>query len=399
LSHDKLRAGDRLSVANNDLSAKIDQMETTDELAIRNLVKTIHDSPGRVMLVAAGAGTRALAWLLGVAGASRTLLEALTPYDESSFDDFLGRKPSKYVEARTAGLLAGRALVRAGRLYQGSEPVIGLASTATIITDRPKRGQHRAHVAAWTARSVDRYSLYLHKGARDRRGEEEMVSRVIMNALARAYGLDLELPLPLLEGDRLARKLLDDEMSFFGIRADGRRIRQRYSASAVLSGAFNPLHSGHLGLAKAAEKILDREVIFELAAVNADKTALSVDQIQRRLLQFAGQNPVLVSNAFLFTSKAEIYPGAIFVVGVDTAERILQPRFYGQSSDKLLQALRAIREKGCRFLVAGRMDENGNYRLATELNYPDEFSDLFMPIPGDQFRIDISSTRIRAESV
>ena len=54
---------------------------------IRQLVQQIHDSRGRVMVITAGAGTQAVAWLLGMAGASRTLLEALVPYDESSFND------------------------------------------------------------------------------------------------------------------------------------------------------------------------------------------------------------------------------------------------------------------------------------------------------------------------
>ena len=51
---------------------------------IRQLIQEIHDNPGKVMIVTAGAGTQAVAWLLGVAGASRTLLEALILYEETS---------------------------------------------------------------------------------------------------------------------------------------------------------------------------------------------------------------------------------------------------------------------------------------------------------------------------
>ncbi|MCZ7667231.1 MAG: hypothetical protein M5U34_08445 [Chloroflexi bacterium] len=49
----------------------------------RQLVQAIHDSPTRLVMVTAGAGTQALSDLLGVAGASRTLLEALVPYSEA----------------------------------------------------------------------------------------------------------------------------------------------------------------------------------------------------------------------------------------------------------------------------------------------------------------------------
>ena len=46
---------------------------------IKQLVQSIHDAPERIVLVAAGAGTEALSNLLGVAGATRTMLEALIP--------------------------------------------------------------------------------------------------------------------------------------------------------------------------------------------------------------------------------------------------------------------------------------------------------------------------------
>ena len=67
----------------------------------RHLIQAIHDSPPRAVLAAAGAGSRALADLLGVPGASRTLLEALIPYAADSFDEFLGLRPEQYVSEET----------------------------------------------------------------------------------------------------------------------------------------------------------------------------------------------------------------------------------------------------------------------------------------------------------
>ena len=102
---------------------------TAMDNSIHELVQSIHDAPGRVMIVSAGAGIQAITWLLGVAGASRTLLEAVIPYDESSFDSFLDQKPEQYVAIQTAGYLAGRAVTRARHIWRGSEQVIGLAKT------------------------------------------------------------------------------------------------------------------------------------------------------------------------------------------------------------------------------------------------------------------------------
>ena len=109
--------------------------------ALRNLIQAIHDSPPRAVFAAAGAGSQALADLLGVPGGSRTLLEALIPYAADSFDEFLGQTPEQYVSAETGRKMAGRALARACHLRElETFPIAGLGCTATIVTDRPKRG-------------------------------------------------------------------------------------------------------------------------------------------------------------------------------------------------------------------------------------------------------------------
>jgi hypothetical protein len=372
---------------------------------VRQLVQQIHDGQGRVMVVTAGAGTQAVAWLLGVAGASRTLLEALVPYDESSFNDFLGQVPGQYVAPETAGLLAGRAVNRAQSLSKGPEPVIGLACTATIVTDRPKLGPHRAHICAWTAEKIIHHSLHLHKGTRDRKGEEGLVSRLLLNTLAEAYGLEMRLPLPLTAGDeheyrrdevgQAGRRLLQNQKGFFSVTADG-LLGESINGSAILSGAFNPLHQGHKTLAQVAAEELQKGVIFELTAVNADKPPLAEHQVLGRLLQFAGRYPVVVSAGPTFLAKARLFPGTTFIVGFDTAARILQPRYYGGRQDQILTALAEIRERRCDFLVAGRSDDNGEFREAGDLRVPDSMKDLFQPLPGSRFRHDISSSALRS---
>ncbi len=103
----------------------------------------------------------------------------------------------------------------------------------------------------------------------------------------------------------------------------------------------------------------------------------------------------MVSNAPLFSSKARLFPGAAFVVGYDTAERVLQPRYYGNSPQKMMEALSEIRDSGCRFLVAGRTDDRGIFHDATELPVPEAFGELFEAIPASRFRRDISSTQLR----
>ncbi|MDX1614030.1 MAG: hypothetical protein R3300_06940 [Candidatus Promineifilaceae bacterium] len=371
---------------------------------ISELVATVHDRPGMVVLVTAGAGTQALAWLLGVGGASRTLLEARVPYAASAFDDFLGLTPGQYAAPPTAARLAGRALQRAHQLEDHASPLVGLACSATIVTDRPKRGQHRAHVVAWTATGVRRYSLVLEKGARDRTGEETLVSHLILNTLAETLDVPARLDLPLGQRDKLSQarhdfaaamgRVVGGARSHFAITPTG-QVAHTYQPKAVLSGAFNPLHEGHLRLAATAAELLQAPVTFELAVVNAGKATLQQNEALRRLTQFAGAHAVIASAAPRFDQKAELFPNTVFVVGYDTARRVLEERFYDNSHEQLLAALRRIRTAGCRFLVAGRADAEGRFHPADELAPPAGYSDLFEPVPADRFRLDISSTELR----
>lgn len=371
------------------------------------LVQAIHDSPMRTMLVAAGAGTQALSDLLGVAGASRTLLEAIVPYSTPAFDEFLGQTPEQYVSPATVRLLAGRAFTRARWLEAENDhnPVVGLACTATIITDRPKRGEHRAYIATWQKERLVWYALHLQKGARDRAGEEGLVSRVMLNSLAQAAGVAHQLDVPLLPGDQLiketrdfaeaAQQLHQHKIDYFCVEDNGRIHTTNVSPGAILSGSFNPLHDGHLKMVKTARAILGTAVAFELAAVNVDKPALPPDTILERISQFAGRWPILVSAAPTFIEKARLYPGATFIVGYDTAERILHPRYYQNSHENMIAALDEIRQRGCRFLVAGRIDRSGAFRHLTNLAIPQPYRDMFLGIPDTQFRKDISSTELR----
>ena len=372
---------------------------------IRQLVQAIHDCSTKIVLVAAGAGTQALSDLLGVAGATRTLLEALIPYSETSFNEFLGQKPPQYVADETARLLAGRAFTRARWLSPGENRVVGLACTATIITDRPKRGEHRAHIASWQPSRLICHRIQLHKGARDRAGEENVVSRILLNGLAQTCGMQYQVPVDLFPEDdlrvsvtdfrELVEQLQREESRYFGVYDNGRTVCDQSPPELLLSGAFNPLHDGHLEMARVAGEMLGKEVAFELAVDNADKPPLETEVALQRISQFAGRYTIFASSASTFVAKARLYPGTTFIVGYDTAMPILYPSYYGNSIEDLENALNEIRSKGCRFLVAGRMGSDGVFYQAGDLAVPSQYQSLFENIPGELFRKDISSTELR----
>jgi hypothetical protein len=166
----------------------------------------------------------------------------------------------------------------------------------------------------------------------------------------------------------------------------------------VVAGSFNPVHAGHWGLAEAGRRRAGEPVAFELSVMNADKPPLTVEELWGRLRQFAGQAPVWVTRAPTFVEKARLFPGALFVVGADTAARVIVPRYYPDNETGLRRAMASIRAHGCRFLVAGRVDRTGAHVGLEDLAVPTEFADLFTSIPASEFRLDLSSTALRSQS-
>ncbi len=163
----------------------------------------------------------------------------------------------------------------------------------------------------------------------------------------------------------------------------------------LLPGSFNPLHAAHCKLAEVAAARLGHPAAFELSITNVDKSPLHRDEIERRLRQFASHYPVWLTHAPTFIEKARLFPEVVFVVGADTAARILSPRYYRNTT--LDAALDEMRSHGCRFLVAGRVDASGRFLALDDLSIPAAHREMFDAIPADVFRMDLSSTQLRAQ--
>ena len=177
---------------------------------------------------------------------------------------------------------------------------------------------------------------------------------------------------------------------------DGTMTTATPPARAVLPGSFNPLHDGHVRLAQAAEAMTGTPVAFELSVVNVDKPALASDEVRKRVAQFAGRAPVELTRAPTFLEKSRLFPGATFVVGVDTAERLVAPRYYENDERRMIAAFEEMAGRGCRFLVAVRVDSAGRLCSLGDVELPRQLSPLFTPIPEDRFRLDTSSSELRA---
>jgi hypothetical protein len=372
---------------------------------VSDLVRAIHAAGHPSVLALSGGGSGAAARLLGVPGASRSVLEVVVPYHPDSMATFLRGRPARFCSPDTARALAIRCTERGAWLAPG-QSVAGIGCTASLTTERPKRGPHQAHIGVRTVSCLSTHSLVLTKGQRDRSSEELLVDRLVLNALADAVGLGARLSIDLLPGEEVHVERHDphDPVAAFlaggnpvlciepdgRMRPDGERLR------LVVSGSFDPVHEGHWGMAKAASRLTGLPVVFELSAVNVDKPVLSAGAVRQRLQQFAWRAPVWLTRAPTFLEKAELFPGAAFVVGTDTAERLLSPRYYEGSETRMVSALSRVRGLGCRFLVAGRVAADNSFTHLHHLAVPAELRDLFTGIPESDFRVDVSSTQLRA---
>jgi nicotinamide mononucleotide (NMN) deamidase PncC len=371
---------------------------------LRQLIEALHRSAGKYVLALTGGGTSAAAHLLTVPGGSRSVLEVVVPYDAKALTEFLGRTPEQYCTEATAAAMASGAYDRAAWLAP-REIVAGVGCTASLATDRPKKGEHRFHLAVRTAPQLTLVSLTLAKGARDREGEEAVLAAVLLNLLAETFGVADRLAVPLrpeealhqssLPADAPLARFLRGELPALCAGIDGQMRADAPRPAALLPGSFNPLHPGHCQLAEVAAKRTSHPVAFELSVTNVDKPPLSAEEVRHRLRQFAWHAPVWLTRAPTFVEKAALFPGVLFVVGADTAARIVAPQYYEGSEAKMLEALEHIGRLGGRFLVGGRRDAAGKFVGLDELAIPSPVRDLFAGIPESEFRFDLSSTALR----
>ncbi|QVL30836.1 CinA family protein [Telmatocola sphagniphila] len=361
------------------------------------IISKIHSLAYPGVLAITGGGANAISQLLTVPGASQTILEAIVPYSENALNRWLGHPPEQYCSAGTARAMAERALQKA-RLYQPHEHNWGLGCTASLATSRPKLGEHRFFLAIKKGGIVREYSAVLQKGARDRAGEEELLAQIILQALLEAFDQPERLAIDFREAEVLhssSDSLQRLPAGWYLQDLDG-RIRQEVPTPKVLfPGSFRPLHAGHRKLADLAKQRLGQAVYFELSRANVDKPSLSESEIRHRLKQFEGYAPVLVTEAPTFLEKGRLFPGTVFVVGADTAVRIIDPRYYGDDSsqrDAALDELLALRNS---FLVAGRCDAEGRFVDLDQIGVDLRHRSLFTGLLESEFRFDISSTSIR----
>ena len=377
------------------------------DAAWQQLISALHGSGRKAALAITGGGSGAIGEVLRIPGGSRLLIEAQIPYDERALATFLGSAPAQASSVDTAIAMARTARDRAATLVPAGADLVGLGATAALVSDRPRRGEHRFHIAFANSAGIAHCTGVLAKGRRDRAAEEDLVSRAIVLWLARACGVAAPSPKSLIDADEhyaetavaavdTIGQLLAGELDRITVQPDGQMMLSAPQPFVLFPGSFNPIHEGHVSLARIAETLRQQSLAFEISVANVDKPTLAGETVRHRLAQFAWKSPVELTRAPTFLDKSRLFPSTTFVIGADTAERLVAPKYYGDDELRMHVALEEIANTGSSFLVAVRIDAVGRVRALNDIPVPRRYADLFTEIPEHRFRVDTSSSEIRA---
>jgi len=419
-------------------------------------VTDLRNTGKQIFLVTTGSTGGLLEALWGPFHASNQLFGHRFCYAQEDLAEFLGFKPKKFCSEETAAQMAAHAywhgMELAVRRRIAVPDVIGVGMTAVVSSDRHHRGEERVCIAVRTRESFHKFEATFEKCAEDALPEDRYAARIEQSQLADVMTLNVildaggitQIPFPKkcarsfdfidfsdktiveqlvpsfwastesgmhmevgaagwLKGcdeatDRRIEAALANPPIYGRVSWDGRdeyrepNLETDLKNAVLLPGSFNPLHYGHIALARTVEKMTGKRVIYEITNTHPFKPTRTHTEMMQRADQFQFFAPVILSDdAPLFIDKARRYPGVPMVMGADAMQALLDVRYYDNSLQKLFDVLDEFRRLGTVFYVNGR-DVKGMFLTRDDVAVPKRYEDLFLTVSG---REDISSTQLR----
>lgn len=361
---------------------------------MKEIIQKIHQSPFKIFYIYSGGGSKAASDILAVEGASQTLLESYCPYSRESLNSFINKIPEKYCSLETTLNLASAGFIKALKTNKSikRKNLISVSVTASIKTSTTKKGEHKFFIVVQTYNSTKHIKCIFDKDKYSRDEEEEILSNYVICEIAKSCGIKVN---PYIEVKNIFKnevkpkksviKLFNNKIDFFS--------NNKSVTELIFPGSFNPLHSGHIKMKELAEKKTGLKASYEISIKNADKPPLTFYEIQKITDQFSKNENWILTRSAKFSDKSYIFKNSIFVIGVDTLERIFKVKFYKSEEDMNSKISRML-ENNVNFLVFGR-NINGSFISLDDLVIPNALKDRCTGFSEDIFREDISSTEIR----
>ena len=131
-----------------------------------------------------------------------------------------------------------------------------------------------------------------------------------------------------------------------------------------------------------------------MSIVNVDKPIIAEAEIISRAEQMKLFEMMVITTAKTFLAKSRLFPGRVFIVGHDTAVRIIDPKYYQNDEKEMIRALQEMSNLEIKFAVGGRTT-NGIFKSLENIEIPNKFENLFIEIPINPKIKERSSTKIR----
>jgi nicotinamide mononucleotide (NMN) deamidase PncC len=348
-----------------------------------------------------GGGSEIFHNLLSHGGASSWFIEGIIPYSKASLIKFLGYEPEKFCSSLTARQMAMAAFKRAIELGSAPDNAIGIGCTAALAhkkgNEEREGRKHHFYIARQSKTSSVCFSFLLNdRTLLEREAQEMFVAKQIYSVVTcnQCYGYS---KIEDVQDEYNCGHLIYENrpaiVHCLGIRPDKRPI--------IYPGSFNPIHCGHLDVINWSIEYLNRRPYIELSVSNPDKPSLDYIDIKTRMTSINNLNitsriaGVILSNTPRFVDKSYRYISPIFIVGVDTYNRIFNAKYYDDHED-LLNFVGHCKANDTKFYV---LDRKGH----TPYNYYVERYNLerivnFVPKEQYEDRDGVSSTQIRRKN-
>ena len=189
------------------------------------------------------------------------------------------------------------------------------------------------------------------------------------------------------------KSLNEGKIDYFILNSKLEIFQEDINNCVILSGSFNPVHHGHIRLLDHSSSMCNIDKYYEISISNVDKPDINESELLKRIQNFESEEKIIVSRSSKFIDKSKIYKNSYFVVGYDTALRILDESYLppGASLDELFSVLK---KNNCSFIVAGRIGVSGSNFDNLDVQGL-KYREFFRVIPEKEFREDISSTEKR----
>lgn len=279
-------------------------------------------------------------------------------------------------------------------LLAPSKKVYGLGATAALTTNRDRRGQDRCYVAIQSADKTIVHETVLDKNL-SRLDQESICNEIIVAAMAQALGINdtIEMSRPIKLDSRIQPAEASWEELLAGTFTGTLKSTATKNYDGIFPGAFNPMHEGHHEMLHYYRRTQPGTIALEISIHNVDKSPLDFMTMAERALAITG-NDLVFTNAPTFQDKAQLFPGATFIVGLDTIVRIDDPKYYDNESARD-DAIGSMASQGNHFLVFGRLLDKQFLSLGST-TLTSSLREICIEVPESEFRQDTSSSELRA---